>query len=129
MMTTYVRRTVAAMCAVIATMAPAVGSAQTLAPENRGLKIREWRWSESEPVSRAASLVQAGPSVRRPQARQRQRHSRQYRDVQRVLAAFALGTVGFLAGSMVSLLAPVDYRITGSIGAAGGATAGVLLVR
>ena len=151
MMTTHARRTVAAICAVMTTMVPAVGSAQTsngadagiapiplsgsprvertVVPEAPGLKIREWRWSESESSTLVASLVQAGPSVRPPQTRQRQRHSRQYRDVQRVLAAFALGTVGFLAGSMVGLLAPVDYRISGSIGAAGGATAGLLLVR
>jgi hypothetical protein len=94
--------------------------------------IRDWQWNDASNRLAPGQLTRP----RRPRL-QPPNHSKGYRDAQRVLAGVALGIVGAFAGGMVSLSLTESCHCGGNgtiwtgiwVGAAAGATTGVLLVR
>jgi hypothetical protein len=133
MMRTQFRNTMAAMCAAAVLVVPAAADAQTASAvglSERKSKIREWRWDEARTRSIGVRPAQQpGASIRPPRVRSRANRSGAYRDAQRVLAGIALGTVGCLAGSMVSLVTGTDYRVGAVAGGAAGGALGLMMVR
>lgn len=141
----------ATICALMTTMIPATAGAQTpggpntpisqttppgsprvesaVSPEAGAVGIREWRWDGANEPLRAAPSAPVRPTAHAPRARQGQKHSGAYRGAQRVLAGVALGVVGFLAGATIGSVIEGHYVKGATIGAAGGATVGVLMVR
>jgi hypothetical protein len=95
-------------------------------------RIRDWQWN-------AGATFQPRAQVRAPRlpSHHPTQHSGSYRSAQRVLAAFALGFVGFYVGAITAYGLGQDCEcggtstvyMGGAIGAAAGATAGMLLVR
>ena len=89
------------------------------------VNIRDWTQSERQTALRSSPQFRS-PRLPAPQPRQ---HSRAYRDLQRVTAAFALGVVGAYVGFVAAYScgcagnsAFVGMGIGGGVGAVVGAT-------
>jgi hypothetical protein len=145
-------RAVTAICMTAMLINPAGVSAQMVSVEANGLassdspsasthlsawdrpSIRDWNWRPEPSVFLRATNQIRSPS--RPAGRP-QKHSAGYRTVQRVLAGAALGLVGFYGGGSIAFAIASHCECGGNgevwigagVGAAAGATAGVLLVR
>ena len=106
---------------------PEIGGEMNPARPDSGTSIRrDWNWSETQGGLRTAAQIRPPRGPARPQ----RSHSRAYRDMQRVTAAFALGLVGAYAGWATTYSCNCGSPYTGmGIGAGVGAVAGVLLVR
>ncbi len=101
-------------------------------PLESASRIRDWQWNGSTTVRPSTQI--RSPGLPSPHPTQ---HSAGYRTAQRVLAAFALGFVGFYVGAVTAYGLGIDCAcgsadsvyVGGAVGAAAGATAGMLLVR
>src|SRR6478672_2235561 len=91
------------------------------------LHIRDWTLSEGQTALRSSPQFRS-PRLPVPQPRQ---HSRAYRDLQRVTAAFALGLVGAYVGFAATYNCDCGNSpyVGWGIGGGVGAVAGAMLVR
>ena len=160
-----IRRVIAAVCVTATLIQPALASAQSFSLEPSGPRsaafaqpmtfvfpspgettlttrdgsspgLGEWKSAiRLSPTS--VGIPQPRPQLRGPRTPPRTQHSKAYRGVQRVTAAFALGFVGFYAGALTAYSLAIGCNcgsrdtlyIGGGMGAAGGAAAALWLTR
>ena len=110
------------------------GTDRVLIADSEGPRLRDWTWGGEHKL-----LDSSAQPIRAPRQPARHLHKQggAYRTVQRVLAGAALGLVGFYAGGTAAFAIGSacacggnrEAWLGGGIGAAAGATAGILLVR